>query len=137
MLSHPVITTETGSLSAWSSHSTAVTVPLLRRFPSPIDFMPSTAIPCSTSLGITCWTKLRKWASIRFRSALDGCYRSALEKVSVPHRFHAEHGDSLLDEFGHYLLDKAAEVGVHQIQRHLASSILRCTAGSLCPVKPM
>src|ERR1035441_1338923 len=23
----------------------------------PIDFMPSTAIPCSTSLGITCWTK--------------------------------------------------------------------------------
>ena len=28
---------------------------------SPIDFMPSTAIPCSTSLGITCCAKLRKW----------------------------------------------------------------------------
>ena len=56
----------------------------------------------------------------RVMQALDGCDRSALEEVSVPHRFHAEHGNSLLDEFGHYLLRKAAEVSVHQIQRHLA-----------------
>jgi hypothetical protein len=46
----------------------------------------------------------------RVVQALDGCDRCALEQVSVPHRFHAEHGDSLLDEFGHYLLRKAAEV---------------------------
>ena len=46
----------------------------------------------------------------RVVQARDGCYRSAFEEVSVPHRFHAEHGDSPLDEFGHYLLDKAAEV---------------------------
>src|ERR1039457_7004154 len=54
----------------------------------------------------------------RVVQALDGGDRSALEDVSVPHRFHAEHGDSLLDEFGQYLLRKAAEVSVHQIQRH-------------------
>ena len=46
----------------------------------------------------------------RVVQALDGRDRCALEQVSVPHRFHAEHGDSLLDEFGHYLLRKAAEV---------------------------
>src|ERR1019366_2987896 len=45
----------------------------------------------------------------RVVQALDGCYRSALEEVSVPHRFHAKHGDSLLDEFGPYLLGKAAK----------------------------
>src|ERR1039458_7853590 len=53
----------------------------------------------------------------RVVQALDGCYRSTLEEVSVPHRFHAEHGDSLLDEFGQYLLRKAAVPEVRALSR--------------------
>ncbi len=52
--------------------------------------------------------------------ALDGGDGAAFEDVAVAEGLHAEDGNAFVDEAGDDMLDEAAEVGVHDVERHLA-----------------
>src|SRR5260370_41452907 len=45
----------------------------------------------------------------------------ALQDVSIAHRFHSQNADAMIDQFWEHHMFEAAEVCVHQIERHLAS----------------
>ena len=57
--------------------------------------------------------------------ALDGRYAPASQDVAVSHGFHSQYSDTLFHQLRKYVVSKAAEVGIHDIKRHLAGIKLK------------